>query len=76
MDELDSLAAMLEQTERSIRDVLMRALSKEYSEEWETVLGQDMQRKDDYLENLRRIATGERGGSEKYYHLQAECARV
>lgn len=57
MDELDSLAAMLEQTERSIRDVLMRALSKEYSEEWETVLGQDVQRKDDYLENLRRIAT-------------------
>ena len=57
LDELDSLAAMLEQTERSIRDVLMRALSKEYSEEWETVLGQDVQRKDDYLENLRRIAT-------------------
>ena len=57
LDELDSLAAMLEQTERSIRDVLMGALSKEYPEEWEAVLGQDVQRKDDYLENLRRIAT-------------------
>lgn len=55
-DELNSLAGLLERTERDIRQVLQETISAEYPDTWEEVIDQDVPKKDDYLDKLREVA--------------------
>lgn len=55
-DDLHSLAGLLEKTEREIRRILCSALSEKYPGSWEEIVNQDIPKKDDYLDNLRRLA--------------------
>lgn len=55
-NELNSLAGLLEKTERMIRCILQEAISKEYPDEWEEIIDQDVPKKNDYLDRLRELA--------------------
>lgn len=55
-NELNSLAGLLEKTERAIRSILQEAISAKYPDTWEEVINQDVPKKDDYLNKLRELA--------------------